>query len=120
MLSYSLIAAAIVKGTDGKMHKILKLRNPDGDVEWEGAWADEDPLWSEEAKKQVNLVIASDGIFWMALEDFRKMYVSIHVCKYENHHNFTNFAKVETDNFDGYHIFNVTLSESGTHIFSVS
>ena len=72
MLSYSLISAAIVKGTDGNMHRILKLRNPDGNVEWDGPWSDSHAIWSEEAKQQVKLKVESDGIFWIGIEDFKK------------------------------------------------
>jgi hypothetical protein len=49
--SYGIIAAAVVVGSDGQEAKICKLRNPWGSFEWNGDWADESALWTDELRE---------------------------------------------------------------------
>jgi SET domain-containing protein 6 len=48
------------------------LRNPWGDFEWNGNWADNSGDWTDDIKRQVGYDDAA-GLFWMCYED---------VCKY--------------------------------------
>ncbi|XP_053568515.1 calpain-8-like [Bombina bombina] len=66
----------------GCKEKLIRLRNPWGDVEWTGPWCDGAPEWNdvdpkvkEELEKQLN-----DGEFWMPFSDFLKEYSRIEVC----------------------------------------
>jgi Calpain family cysteine protease len=43
--AYSVISAAEAHG-----NKLLNIRNPWGSFEWDGAWADNSPLWTEKMK----------------------------------------------------------------------
>ena len=44
-----------------KTVRLLKLRNPWGQGEWQGDWSDKSPLWTPAIKKQVGLVDGDDG-----------------------------------------------------------
>ena len=43
--SYTLLSTHAFKHA-GQRVKLLKLRNPHGNTEWEGDWSDESPLWT--------------------------------------------------------------------------
>jgi len=62
---------------------LIRLRNPWGEKEWNGAWSDNSSEWNtvpEETKKQIGLVVANDGEFWMAYKDFMANYVNLEIC----------------------------------------
>ena len=47
--------------------KLLRLRNPWGEKEWNGAWSDNSREWQQvpdSAKKEAGLVSDNDGEFW--------------------------------------------------------
>jgi hypothetical protein len=51
----------------------MKLRNPWGRQEWNGAWSDKSQEWkdaTDDLKKELNFRDADDGIFFMTFEDF--------------------------------------------------
>lgn len=69
--AYGLIAATTVTDKFGEEVKILKLRNPWGSFEWNGAWSDTSECWTPQLQKQVNLEVnIQDGTFWMSEFDF--------------------------------------------------
>lgn len=104
----------------GKQAKIIKMRNPDHGFEWNGEWSDNSSCWTDELRRELDVKIANDGIFWISINDFIQNYVSLHICKYVDEYNFFSFEKEEYDNRNGYHMFSAILSEAGDHIFSVS
>ena len=90
--AYSLIAAKVL--SNGQ--KLVQLRNPWGDFEWNGAWSgvllfqfdsidvliDKSPLWTEHFKREVSFLDnPGDGLFYMAYEDFVKYFSGINVCR---------------------------------------
>ena len=49
--------------------RIVQLRNPWGATEWQGAWSDASPLWTEELKAEVGgLETGNEGLFWMGFQ----------------------------------------------------
>eukprot|EP00850_Spirogloea_muscicola_P009608 SM000054S18094 [mRNA] locus=s54:393511:404012:+ [translate_table: standard] len=76
--AYSLLSVVEVDG-----HRLLQIRNPWGDeVEWNGAWCDSSPLWTERLKHKLGYKPqAADGIFWMAWDDFQLHFRSLYVCR---------------------------------------
>ena len=80
--AYSLIATAMVIGSNGKQYRIVQVRNPWGDEqEWNGLWSDESPIWTEEARQQVNQKKDADGTFWITIEDFCHHFAGVGICK---------------------------------------
>jgi hypothetical protein len=88
--AYSIIQAVEVSertavGTrkpGGKTFRLVQLRNPWGTYEWKGKWSDKSKLWGEHKSiaKQLSFVDADDGAFWMAFDDFKKVYTRINIC----------------------------------------
>lgn len=81
--AYTLISA--VQLDSG--HRLLRLRNPWGQMEWTGDWSDASPLWSEAIKDEIRAKLdnvdfsdADDGVFWMSFEDVLQHFASINVC----------------------------------------
>ena len=63
----------------------MNFRNPWGGFEWDGAWSDNSPLWTEEMIKAFNATLdESDGGFWMCFEDFVKHFESLDVCRIQS------------------------------------
>ncbi len=63
--------------------KMVLLRNPWGNKEWQGDYSDDSLLWNDELKKFFNyhLVTTDNGIFWMKFEDFSKYFGSFTICE---------------------------------------
>ncbi|XP_050616668.1 calpain-8 [Macaca thibetana thibetana] len=66
----------------GHPERLIRLRNPWGEVEWSGAWSDDAPEWNhidpqrkEELDKKVE-----DGEFWMSFSDFVRQFSRLEIC----------------------------------------
>ncbi|KAF2206309.1 hypothetical protein CERZMDRAFT_72258 [Cercospora zeae-maydis SCOH1-5] len=57
--------------------KLLKLRNPWGETEWDGDWSDGSKLWTAAMMTKLNHTFGDDGIFWISYKDFLKHFPSI-------------------------------------------
>ena len=91
--SYGLIAVAEVNDKNGKPTKLVQLRNPRGNFEWQGDWGDNSKCWTPQLKKQLNVVDdANDGTFWMSFFDFSQYFSRIQICKYIDGSNFSNLV----------------------------
>lgn len=81
--AYSLLDASEfdLKGTKTRL---VKIRNPWGKKEWDGAWNDNDPRWNdvpEVVKKQLEFSKnAADGIFIMDFNEFPKYFENFQIC----------------------------------------
>ena len=76
--AYSLTAA--LKTNTGA--KLVCLRNPWGQVEWEGKWHDEDECWDEVDEELSNILRSEkeDGEFWMDIDDFTTFFSKVELC----------------------------------------
>ncbi|XP_055762396.1 calpain-9-like [Salvelinus fontinalis] len=67
----------------GKKVKLIRIRNPWGQVEWNGAWSDESREWNvidSSEKKRILQNSVDDGEFWMEFEDFKANYDKVEIC----------------------------------------
>ncbi|XP_077196501.1 calpain-8-like [Paroedura picta] len=66
----------------GRPEKLLRIRNPWGEVEWTGAWSDNAPEWNYIDPKQKNALDkqADDGEFWMSFSDFQRQFTRLEIC----------------------------------------
>uniref|UniRef100_A0A8C8YHW7 Calpain catalytic domain-containing protein n=1 Tax=Prolemur simus TaxID=1328070 RepID=A0A8C8YHW7_PROSS len=66
----------------GRPEKLIRLRNPWGEVEWSGAWSDNAPEWNDidPRKKEELDKQAEDGEFWMSFSDFLKQFSRLEIC----------------------------------------
>ena len=63
--------------------KLLKLRNPWGDVVWKGDWSEQSKRWTPEWRRRLDNPQRdkTDGVFWIAYADFLAHFATIDVCK---------------------------------------
>ena len=64
----------VMRDRNGNDIKLLKIRNPWGEHEWNGDWSDQSDLWTDELKKACKYIDADDGTFWMNFQDFQKCF----------------------------------------------
>ncbi|XP_039769875.1 calpain-3 isoform X3 [Ornithorhynchus anatinus] len=67
----------------GEKAKLVRLRNPWGQVEWNGAWSDGWKDWGfvdEEEKSRLQHQVTEDGEFWMSYEDFTNNFTKLEIC----------------------------------------
>jgi hypothetical protein len=79
--AYGLMDFQTVQGRNKKKENIVKIFNPWGSFEWEGAWSDnDDKHWTKALRSKYGVNDADDGCFWMSFHDFCKYYNRIYVC----------------------------------------
>jgi hypothetical protein len=80
--AYSITLVKKIKH-QGVEKEMVRIRNPWGQGEWNGAWSDN----SEELKnltpaerEALELSLGDDGEFWMTYEDFKNNYAQVEIC----------------------------------------
>ncbi|XP_068606996.1 calpain-9 [Brachionichthys hirsutus] len=67
----------------GKPVQLIRIRNPWGQVEWNGPWSDNSREWGYIDKAEKSRILQNstdDGEFWMEFEDFKKNYDKVEIC----------------------------------------
>ncbi|XP_027803837.2 calpain-9 isoform X3 [Marmota flaviventris] len=67
----------------GQKIELIRVRNPWGQVEWNGPWSDSSPEWKSVGladQKRLCHAALDDGEFWMAFQDFRAHFDKVEVC----------------------------------------
>ncbi|XP_039424312.1 calpain-2 catalytic subunit isoform X3 [Corvus cornix cornix] len=78
----SLLGCSIDVNFRGTVQKLIRIRNPWGEVEWTGKWNDNCPNWSgvdPEVRERLTRR-HEDGEFWMAFNDFLRHYSRLEIC----------------------------------------
>ncbi|TKS93007.1 Calpain-1 catalytic subunit [Collichthys lucidus] len=89
---YNIMSRAIERGSllgcsidvvyRGNMTKLVRIRNPWGEVEWTGAWSDNSREW-ENVDRSVRGRLqnrSEDGEFWMSFSDFLREFSRLELC----------------------------------------
>uniref|UniRef100_A0A8D3BHP4 Calpain-2 catalytic subunit n=1 Tax=Scophthalmus maximus TaxID=52904 RepID=A0A8D3BHP4_SCOMX len=66
----------------GDKEKLIRIRNPWGQVEWTGAWSDDSMQWrqiSDDDRERLSHR-SEDGEFWMSFSDFLRHYSRVEIC----------------------------------------
>ncbi|XP_025733401.1 calpain-2 catalytic subunit [Callorhinus ursinus] len=79
--AYSVTGAEEVE-SGGSLQKLIRIRNPWGEVEWTGKWSDGCPNWStvDPAARERLTQRQEDGEFWMSFSDFLRHYSRLEIC----------------------------------------
>lgn len=89
--SYGLLDVKEVVDSEGEEVKLIKLRNPWGDFEWNGDWGDSSELWTPELKKELSWSEANDGTFWMCFDDFCHYFSRVQFCRANDTYKYSSF-----------------------------
>nr|CAB3227563.1 calpain-1 catalytic subunit-like [Phallusia mammillata] len=62
--------------------KLVRVRNPWGQVEWNGPWSDSSTMWNSvpDEKQRLAVEFDEDGEFWMSYRDFCKSFTKLEIC----------------------------------------
>ena len=80
--AYSLLKIEEIT-VNGTAQKMVRLRNPWGTREWNGAWSDGSAEWEnvdEDEKARIGYEDKYDGGFWMSFEDWIDEFEAIQIC----------------------------------------
>ncbi|XP_072407222.1 calpain-1 catalytic subunit [Chiloscyllium punctatum] len=79
--AYSLTGAREVRARGGLV-KLVRLRNPWGEVEWTGAWSDRSSEWNSVDSSDCSSmrIKLEDGEFWMSFGDFLREFNRLEIC----------------------------------------
>jgi len=86
--AYTVLSCFLIK-SNGVRLRLVRLRNPWGQTEWNGDWSDKSKLWTPELKAQVGFVDKADGIFFMSEMDYLRYFSITTICKYTDGHDNT-------------------------------
>lgn len=66
----------------GDLTKLIRIRNPWGQVEWTGPWSDGSSEWRQisDSDRERLSSKAEDGEFWMSFSDFMCHYSRVEIC----------------------------------------
>lgn len=66
-----------------RQHQLLRLRNPWGKKEWNGAWSDRSREWlslDPKTRQELGIVIEEDGEFWISCQDWLMNFHALQLC----------------------------------------
>ncbi|XP_062319633.1 calpain-1 catalytic subunit-like isoform X1 [Osmerus eperlanus] len=66
----------------GQMERLIRVRNPWGQVEWTGAWSDNSSEWDEidpSEREDLHLQM-EDGEFWLSFQEFLRQFSRLEIC----------------------------------------
>lgn len=82
--AYSLVSVHDVPMCCGLCRKrLIKLRNPWGEQEWNGPWSDNSCLWcciKTKEKDTIGYTRRNDGVFFMAINDYARHFANTSIC----------------------------------------
>lgn len=69
-------AYSIHRAVETSGHRLLLVRNPWGESEWNGPWSDGSKEWTPDLMKQLSHSFGDDGEFWISYEFFLQKFES--------------------------------------------
>ena len=115
--SYGLLKACEVKDAFGDKIRLVLLRNPWGDFEWQGDWSDNSDLWTDDIKSQVGYN-DDEGLFWMSYTDMCHYFSRVQICNINDDYKYS-FMKVSQER-GSYSLMRLMVSQDGEYTISVS
>ena len=99
-----------------KGERVIRLRNPWGEGEFNGDWSDYSSKWTEELKEKYKYYEKEDGDFFMGYDDFLKYFVTMGFAKL--HPKFTcSKLKVKKTEAIKCQLIKVTIPQDNTLVY---
>lgn len=114
--TYTLIGSYQVEMNNGDTVDLVKLRNPWGYREWNGAFSDGDDRWNNvKNKDNIGYSDKNDGSFFMKIEDFVRYFIRIDICNliYDCNMILTEISK---ENLIHPNVYNLYVQNDNTNI----
>lgn len=105
-------------GMNGKIERIVELRNPWGKGEWKGKWSDSDRNWNPTLRQQLSQTLTEDGRFFMPFSDFLKYFHDYQVCYYHDEYRYSSQRYSSSKNKPTFLEFEV--KKGGEYYFSIN
>ena len=112
--AYTVLSVHEMDGPSGK-EKVVRLRNPWGNGEWNGDWSDSSSKWNY-VKGASSLDKKDDGVFFMGFKDFIKYYVTMGIAKIHPDYE-TAVLKIKKENATDCQLIRVTVPKNGVHTY---
>ena len=109
------LVSAFERKVGNDIVKLMKIRNPFGEGEWNGDWSDGSSKWTSEAKKvfpEYDTKGSNDGIFWIDFDNFCKYFQVISICVPLKPIKSTGI-KIEKDKADKFNVIKIKVNDSG-------
>ena len=108
--AYSIISVHEITTRSGESIKLLKIRNPWGNFEWNGDWSDNSNKWTTQIKNQLgfSLNVKDEGIFFMSFKDYFRFFTTTYINKYHKNNEYV-WKQFEINPSDSYNIKIVSL-----------
>lgn len=79
--AYNIVGVVKDVQSDGKSVNLIKLRNPEGKVDWKGDWSFASNKWTSQLRTQFGYdKNPNDGTFFMAEENFKMFFTDVTLC----------------------------------------
>merc|ERR1719327_1088776 len=77
------VAYGILDVVEAEGIKMIRIRNPWGESEWKGAFADHDQMWNKypDLKDKLGYEFGPDGTWWMRFDDWVSAFNQLYVCR---------------------------------------
>jgi hypothetical protein len=112
--SFSLVSA-FERKVGNETLKLMKMRNPFGEGEWNGDWSDKSPKWTDAAKKafpEFDAKGGDDGIFWIDFDNFCKYFQIVSICVPLKPLSST-FIKIDKDKASSFNVLKIKVEGDG-------
>ena len=113
--AYTVLGVHELDGPRGK-EKVVRLRNPWGNGEWNGDWSDSSSKWTSATKTKMSLIKRDDGDFYMGYNDFLKYYVTMGFAKIHPDYE-TTVLKVKKEDAVRCQLIKVTVHKNQVHTY---
>jgi len=74
MHAYLVLSHIEVTDANNKTTRLVKMRNPQASDYFIGDWSDTSDKWTESLKEQAGYERSNNGIFFMSIEDYHKLF----------------------------------------------
>ena len=113
--AYTVLGVHELQGPRG-LEKVVRLRNPWGNGEWNGSWSDSSSKWTSETKKIQSHIKRDDGDFYMGYDDFLKYYVTMGFAKLHPDYE-TSVLKIKKEDAIKCQLIKVTVNKDKVHTY---